>query len=344
MELEEYLYKYFKFNRKSERNFCYTFFPIIYYEFDDLKEDHLIKILHELSDKFYEYLFNSHKINDFKEFIFDEDKCIISSDFRLGIFYDSYKNELCFFNDELLRALPYKVEDIGLKPIYKIQNEVSAFYVPLVANPTDAFKTFLNEFIYNSLIASRGDYNKEALYKISDEEKNVIIDMIIDLGSYNSSFFEFLIDYFNDDKLTNYLSLIYECPNVLENVKRNVYFKLYKRTKKFYDISKTKYYLRTNNSVFSNALKNFIDVDDDTFNMFAKEALKSTCNESRSYVFCTICQKYNVKLRPEYMGDINKFIYHKPKNYDEFVEELLDVRPINEDKCCKLLKKYVYTE
>ena len=93
MDIKGYINKYFRFNRKSDKPFIYTFFPNIRCKIIDLKVNKVKDIINSLSDCYYEYIFNNDKVYECNELILDQDKCIISGDLSVGLFYDAHKND-----------------------------------------------------------------------------------------------------------------------------------------------------------------------------------------------------------------------------------------------------------
>ncbi|MCR4899040.1 MAG: hypothetical protein K5892_07475 [Acholeplasmatales bacterium] len=337
MELRDYLNKYFRFNRKTERQFVYTFFPTFFYKINNLNKNKFRKILNDFSDKYYEYSFDKDRIKEFKRMSFNEDKCIITLDYKSGLFYDSYNNEISVFG-ELKHNIPIKPDELGLISS-RGDDEVKRFYEPLIKNPSLEFKRLLNTFIYY--------VNRDTAYEpvpsvINKDESEVIINIILDLSSYNNFLFNKVLDYYNDDRLTNYLLLIYECPNVDDRVKEKAYFKLLLKTNKLYDVDKINNYLRKD--YFFNGLEYLSKYDDSLFNGFAKEALKADSFMTRRESFDIILRRYKYDINYKIKADIFKYIlsykcYNSDK-YNRYLDELLDGSIIDDFKCLKLLDKY----
>ncbi len=345
MELKEYLFKFFRFNRNSDKPFAYTFFPISRYKIIDINTKKIMEILYEISDTYYEYSFDTDKITIFNEFIFNEDKCIISKDLSLGIFYDFNKNEIYFFNDVLLRALPFEETEIKKLGITRNSNKkdiVEKFYTSRISNATKDFEHLIHCFIINPMAAGRGDYIPSAFDGLTKEEREVFMDIIIDLGSYNSSLFD-ASDYFNEDKMTQYIKLMNECPNIPSHAKKNIIFKLYPRTKAITNLIEVKILLRNEFSFFSSGLKYFVSADDELFKILAKESLMSEHEDMRKMAFDIVVERNCHKKITNYrkMMDIYKHILNnKDNNYEGFVDELLSLNEINDEIATKLVDEY----
>lgn len=343
MELKEYLFKFFRFNRNSDKLFAYTFFPMSRYKIIDINTKKIMEILYELSDIYYEYSFDNDKITLFNEFIFNEDKCIISKDLSLGIFYDFNKKELYFFNDKLLRALPFDIIEIGLEYISYTKDIVEKYYLPKIINPTSDFEHLIHCFIFHPMAAGRGDYNHNAFNGLTKDEREVFMDIIIDLGSYNSSLFSDASNYFNEDKMTNYLKLMEKCNTLPYHAKKEVAFKLFSRTKDTSNLEELKSYLRNESSCSYHGLNYFIDANDEVFKILAKESMMSKDYSVRRFAFDIIIYRNHknsdikfLKIKDVY----NHILNNLDNNYEEFINKLLSLNEINDFIVDELLDDY----
>ena len=337
MKIVDFLFKYFKFNRNSDKPFVYSFINIIDYKIIDLNIKEMEKILFEQSSSYYEYSFDKKEVKEFEELVLDEDKCIISSDMYYGLFYDSYKNEILLYG---FKYLYDEQELLKIKSINNKSNIIKKYYESRIDNPTKAFKDFFNQFFYNSIIAGRNEYDKNIFLNLTKEERDVVMDVIIDFATpTNNSLFD-VCSYFMEDKITNYLKYIYSC-NILSNKNKfNIICKLFERNKEIIDLDLVKKELKNDSGFFGSKLYYFIHADDELFKILAKESLTASSYDMRENSFLIYLDKYgnissdkNINIRFNILNNLDD-------NCHSFVNELLSYDVINDEIAEKLILKY----
>lgn len=337
MEIIDFLFKYFKFNRNSDRPFAYSFICLNNYKIIDLNIKETEKILFEHSNSYYEYSFDKNEIKEFKKLVLNEDKCIISSDMYYGLFFDSYKNEILFYG---FKNIYDKKEILKIETIYNKPIIIKKYYESRIGNPSQAFKDFLYQFFYESIIAGRYEYDRNIFSNLTEDERDVVMDIIIDYATPVSSPLFDICSYFKEVKITNYLKFMYSC-NILSDENRfYIICKLFERNKEIIDLELVKKELNNDSGFFGSKLHHFIQADDKTFKILAKEALTAKFSDMREDSFLIYLNRYG-KISPDNSINIRYKILNKlDDNCFSFVDELLSYNEINDVIANKLVNKY----
>ena len=346
----DFINKYFRIDMDDDLYFVKTFFLKSVVNVKEMDITALKEYLAIGGLKYYEYDFNGN-IELSKKIILDKNKFVVSENLKRGYVYNQKYDRLCIFDGDrtLFRffdkynesnSTKYEIHDHDLIKIAAEKKVVDERYTTRLKNPSEAYKFIIEMLYVQGFYYSRGDMDYKKFNEITKEEKDVLIDIVLDLNSYLDLLIKDAFKYLYDERIHKLYDDIALCSSITEPEKGKYAFDLFEKT---YD---SKYKEVIEYGFKCGEYRNISDwkISDDDYNHYIKLMIMCSWEWTRRSAVRDHLDKYSVSNLTDFANQqIDMHIIsvkNRILNYEKWAMEFASARNIDNELLRKWMKEY----